>query len=69
ILHGNNLIGTIPKELCLLKSLKSNGLTGRLPSEFGNLRYLQEVRLDRNRLQGPVPASGTYNFASNMHGM
>ncbi|KAK7287526.1 hypothetical protein RIF29_00807 [Crotalaria pallida] len=34
----------------------SNGLTGRLPPELGNLRYLQELRLDRNRLQGSVPA-------------
>ncbi|KAJ1406027.1 Tyrosine-protein kinase, catalytic domain [Sesbania bispinosa] len=80
ILHGNNLIGTIPKELGMLKSLKvldlgknqnlqSNGLTGRLPPELGNLKYLQELRLDRNKLQGTVPAGGSSNFDSNMHGM
>ncbi|KAK7261055.1 hypothetical protein RIF29_27358 [Crotalaria pallida] len=28
----------------------------KLPPELGNLRYLQELRLDRNRLQGSVPA-------------
>lgn len=51
------------------RNLQSNGLTGRLPPELGNLRYLQELWLDSNRLQGPIPASGTYSFASTMHGM
>ncbi|KAG2403699.1 LRR receptor-like serine/threonine-protein [Vigna angularis] len=69
ILHGNNLIGTIPRELGDLKYLRSNGLTGRLPPELGNLRFLQELQLDRNRLQGPIPAGDSSNFASNMHGM
>ncbi|KAK7244727.1 hypothetical protein RIF29_39553 [Crotalaria pallida] len=45
----------------------SNGLTGRLPPELGNLRYLQELRLDRNRLQGSVPAGSSSIFDSNMH--
>jgi len=44
-------------------------LTGRLPPELGNLRFLQELRLDRNRLQGPIPAGDSSNFGSNMHGM
>ncbi|KOM28446.1 hypothetical protein LR48_Vigan549s000100 [Vigna angularis] len=69
ILHGNNLIGTIPRELGDLKYLRSNGLTGRLPPELGNLRFLQELQLDRNRLQGPIRAGDNSNFASNMHGM
>ena len=42
ILHGNNLIGTIPKELGMLKSLKvldlgMNQLSGPVPPEIGNL--------------------------------
>ncbi|KAK7301284.1 hypothetical protein RJT34_12145 [Clitoria ternatea] len=81
ILHGNNLIGTILKELGMLKSLKvldmgenqltgpSNGLIGRLPPKLRNLKYLQELRLDRNKIQGPVPAGGSSNFSSNIHGM
>jgi len=45
ILHGNNLIGTIPKELCVLKSLEvldlgMNQLTGPIPREIGNLARL-----------------------------
>jgi len=45
ILHGNNLIGTIPKELCVLKSLEvldlgMNQLTGPIPPEIGNLALL-----------------------------
>lgn len=42
ILHGNVLIGTIPKEIGLLKNLKvldlgSNQLAGPIPLELGNL--------------------------------
>ena len=42
ILHGNNLIGAIPKELGMLKSLKvldlgMNQLSGPIPPEIGNL--------------------------------
>lgn len=42
ILHGNVLIGTIPKEIGLLQNLKvldlgSNQLTGPIPLELGNL--------------------------------
>ncbi|KAI8001555.1 hypothetical protein LOK49_LG09G00821, partial [Camellia lanceoleosa] len=35
-----------------IANLQSNGLTGKLPSELGNLKYLEELRLDRNKLQG-----------------
>ncbi|KAI7985141.1 putative LRR receptor-like serine/threonine-protein kinase [Camellia lanceoleosa] len=39
------------------RNLQSNGLTGKLPSELGNFKYLEELRLDRNNLQGNVPAT------------
>ncbi|KAG2371962.1 uncharacterized protein HKW66_Vig0240830 [Vigna angularis] len=51
------------------RNLQSNGLIGRLPPELGNLRFLQELQLDRNRLQGPIRAGDNSNFASNMHGI
>lgn len=45
ILHGNYLIGAIPRELYMLKSLKvldfgMNQLTGPIPSEIGNITQL-----------------------------
>jgi len=58
---------TIPNYLNSCRNLQSNGLTGRLPSELANLKYLQELRLDRNKLEGSVPAASTSNFPSNMH--
>lgn len=50
-------------------NLESNGLTGRLPSELGNLKYLQELRLDRNKLKGVVPAANGSDFPANTNGM
>jgi hypothetical protein len=49
--------------------MQSNGLTGRLPPELANLKYLQELWLDRNKLEGSIPATSTSNFPSNMHQM
>jgi len=48
ILHGNNLIGIIPKELGMLKSLKvldlgMNQLSGPIPPEIGNLNQLMKM--------------------------
>ncbi|CAL5357297.1 unnamed protein product [Camellia sinensis] len=76
-------VGSIPKEIGMLKYLKvlnlgnnqlsgnlqSNGLIGKLLSELGNLKYLEELRLDRNKLQGNVPATNNSDFTSSMHGM
>ncbi len=36
-------------------SLSGQGLTGRIPPEFGRLHGLESLRLARNRLTGPVP--------------
>lgn len=35
--------------------LPDNGLTGRIPSELGDLEHLQVLTLDRNDLSGPIP--------------
>jgi Leucine-rich repeat (LRR) protein len=48
ILHGNNLIGIIPKELGMLKSLRvldlgMNQLTGPIPPEIGDLNILETL--------------------------
>lgn len=51
------------------RNLQSNGLSGRMPSELGNLKDLEELRLDRNKLQGTVPGNNGSRVASNMHGM
>ncbi|KAL0000087.1 hypothetical protein SO802_019689 [Lithocarpus litseifolius] len=42
---------------CCCRNLQSNGLTGLTPPEHSNLNHLLELRLDRNRLQGSVPAA------------
>ena len=36
-------------------ALSGQGLTGRIPPEFGRLHGLESLRLARNRLTGPVP--------------
>ena len=37
-------------------NLRDNELTGRIPTELGRLRQLQELRLADNRLTGTIPA-------------
>ncbi|KAL0736817.1 hypothetical protein Bca4012_013027 [Brassica carinata] len=65
-LGNNHLIGPIPDEIGSLSSimilnLQSNGLTGKLPPELlGNLKYLKELHIDRNRLQGSLLAAAGY---------
>jgi len=60
ITHGNNLVGTIPKELGNLTklnvlSLFSNSLVGEIPIELGNLINLNILYLGRNSLVGEIP--------------
>lgn len=54
ILHGNNLIGIIPKELGMLKHLRvldlgMNQITGPIPPEFGNLTSLVKMLVTFDR--------------------
>lgn len=55
-MHGNLLIGTIPKEIGLLKSLKVldlgvNQLTGPIPSELGNLTTIMKMLVNVKLLE------------------
>lgn len=48
ILHGNNLIGPLPKELGMLKYLRVldlgvNQLTGPIPQEIANLASVMKM--------------------------
>ncbi|WOL20122.1 hypothetical protein Cni_G28924 [Canna indica] len=62
-LPGSSLLGTIPPgslgNLTALRklSLRSNGLSGSLPSDFAALAGLQFVYLQHNRLSGQIPAA------------
>ena len=51
---------------CCCRNLQSNGLTGLIPPELSNLNHLLELRLDRNRLQGSVPAASSPDFSSDI---
>ncbi|KAL7195081.1 hypothetical protein ACSBR1_035318 [Camellia fascicularis] len=62
-LNGNNLSGSIPREVIGLSSLSisldlsGNCLTGPIPLEVGNLRNLVELNLSYNKLSGEIPTS------------
>jgi len=76
-LRDKNLTGTIPKEMGLLKNLKSidlssNQLKGPIPREIGKLKDLEEINLSSNELSGPIPREigqlkklKTLNFSHN----
>lgn len=59
-IHNNELSGTIPTTLSpSLRAviMANNKLTGPLPEEFGKLKKLTDLRLNRNQLTGTIPAS------------
>ncbi|CAI0476330.1 unnamed protein product [Linum tenue] len=66
ILHGNNLIGTIPKELGNLKQLKrldlgANQLMGPIPPELATISGIMKLNLQSNGLTGTL-ATGFGNL-------
>ncbi len=59
-IHNNELSGTIPTTLSpTLRAviMANNKLTGSVPEEFGKLKKLTDLRLNRNQLTGTIPAS------------
>jgi Leucine-rich repeat (LRR) protein len=59
-IHNNELSGTIPTTLSpTLRAviLANNKLTGSVPEEFGKLKKLTDLRLNRNQLTGTIPVS------------
>lgn len=59
-LPSNNLIGTIPGEICSLNNVKQlslvfNSLTGTIPNCIGELTELFSLSLDFNQLTGSIP--------------
>ncbi|KAI3944373.1 hypothetical protein MKW98_006534 [Papaver atlanticum] len=60
VLHKNNLLGIIPKEIVMLKNLMvldlgMNRLTGPIPREIGNLVKITKINLQSNGLIGHLP--------------
>ncbi|PIN17134.1 Serine/threonine protein kinase [Handroanthus impetiginosus] len=58
----NALSGELPRELGLLRDLRSlsfvtNNFSGPLPSELGNLTRLTQLYFDSAGVSGPIPAS------------
>lgn len=61
-LAANNATGPWPADALrgladslVLLNLRSNQLTGSIPSDIGDLTSLQRLYLDNNRLSGPLP--------------
>ncbi len=70
-LSSNNLSGTMPAELFLLKYLQvldfsGNSITGSLPSEYSHLHDLVELNISGNLLTGSIPeeygSAGNFEF-------
>ncbi|OIW18559.1 hypothetical protein TanjilG_13311 [Lupinus angustifolius] len=64
-LPGVDLVGRVPPDsigrLTQLRilSLRSNALTGQVPSDFSNLKFLRSLYLQNNRFSGEFPLSLT----------
>ena len=61
-LHGNNLSGTIPKQVLTLSSLLNldlhdNHLVGSIQLEIGNLINLEQLDVSWNMLSGKIPST------------
>ncbi|KAG7957027.1 hypothetical protein I3843_11G154000 [Carya illinoinensis] len=61
-LLGNRLMGSIPRELANITTLKSftveyNQLSGILPSELGNMSSIERLLLSSNYFTGELPSS------------
>lgn len=63
-LAGNNLTGPWPaaalsglSDSLVQLNLRSNKLSGNLPSSISNLGALSKLNIDNNKLTGPLPAS------------
>uniref|UniRef100_A0A0E0JKU5 non-specific serine/threonine protein kinase n=1 Tax=Oryza punctata TaxID=4537 RepID=A0A0E0JKU5_ORYPU len=61
-LSCNSLTGHIPRQISLLKGLRSlnlsgNKLTGKIPDNIGALRRLESLDLSYNDLAGEIPSS------------
>lgn len=59
-LHAVGLVGTLPKELCSITTLRRLcicrcAISGRLPPEIGQLTGLEELQLFGNSLTGKLP--------------
>jgi len=78
---GNNLRGSLPKELGNISDLTSldmshNELNGNIPSELGNLSNLSFLSLHNNELTGSIPSvfgnlmnlNGLYLYNNNLNG-
>ncbi|XP_027184615.1 receptor-like protein EIX2 [Coffea eugenioides] len=62
LLNHNHFTGSIPEDLCKLRTLivldlSDNHLSGRIPLCLGNLRNLLFLRLANNSLYGQIPGS------------
>ncbi|XP_038875723.1 receptor-like protein EIX2 [Benincasa hispida] len=61
-LSKNYLVGSIPREITMLKgliglNLSHNNLTGTIPTGIGEAESLESLDLSFNQLSGPIPKS------------